>query len=115
MKVVLNVGAGGFSLSQKAYEWLLLMMDEPCKVYPDAYCWGVFGITKAFDGTYYDQYFWLNRTHPLLVDVVTVLGEEASEKYSLLKIIEIPDGIEFTVEQNEHGMEWVAEKHRIWS
>lgn len=116
MKIVINSGPGGFSLSQKAYQWLI-DNGMPLSEYPNEFCWGERGLIKAYSGEYYDTYFWLssNRTEPLLVSVVETLGEEASsDKYSNLKVIEIPDGTEFIVQANEHGIEHVAEKHRIW-
>jgi len=29
------------------------------------------------------------------------------------KVVEIPDDIEFVIEEYD-GIEWVAEKHRVW-
>ena len=54
-----------------------------------------------------------NRADPNLIKVVEELGEEASGRLSKLKIVEIPDGVEWTIEEHD-GNEWVAEKHRTW-
>lgn len=54
------------------------------------------------------------RNDPLLVQVVKELGEKANDKHASLSIIEIPDGIEFEIEEYD-GMEWVSEKHQTWS
>jgi hypothetical protein len=54
------------------------------------------------------------RDHPLLVQCVKELGERAFGCYSELKIIEIPDDIEWEIEEYD-GKEWVSEKHRTWA
>lgn len=45
-----------------------------------------------------------------------ILGklEEILKEISMLKIIEIPDDVEWIIEQHD-GNEWVSEKHKIWS
>lgn len=48
-----------------------------------------------------------------LVATVEELGSKANSKHSDLKVVEIPDGVEFTIESYD-GVEWVAEKHRTW-
>lgn len=48
-----------------------------------------------------------------LVATVEELGSKVNSKYSDLKVVEIPDGVEFTIESYD-GVEWVAEKHRTW-
>jgi hypothetical protein len=37
----------------------------------------------------------------------------ANGSFSRLKIVEIPDGVEWTIQEFD-GNEWVAEKHRTW-
>lgn len=54
------------------------------------------------------------RNDPDLVALVEELGEKANSRYSRIKIVEIPDDVEWTIEEYD-GNEWVAEKHRIWS
>lgn len=57
---------------------------------------------------------WEDRADPLLVAVVEELGsDQASGCYAKLRVIEIPDGVEWEIEEYD-GMEWVAEKHRTW-
>lgn len=56
----------------------------------------------------------LNRDDPVLVQVVEELGNTASNPYCSLKVVEIPDDVEWEI--NEYnGIEHVAEKHRTWS
>ena len=54
------------------------------------------------------------RTHPLLIECVDTLGEKANGPCAELKIIEIPDGIDWEVEEYD-GLEHVAEKHQVWT
>src|SRR3990167_2487023 len=61
-------------------------------------------------------YFWVGdipRNDLSLIKVVTELKSEANVECSKLKIITIPDGIEWEIEEYD-GAEWVAEKHRTW-
>ena len=57
---------------------------------------------------------YINRNDPILIEVVEELKEEANNKFSNLKIIFIPDDVEWEIEEYD-GMEWIAEKHRKWS
>jgi hypothetical protein len=56
----------------------------------------------------------LDRTDPDLVAVVQELGKEAEGSCAELKIVEIPDDVEWQIEEYD-GSEWVAEKHRTWA
>ena len=55
----------------------------------------------------------IERTDPILIQVVEELGEEANNIHSKLKIIEIPDDVDWYIDEYE-GKEWIADKHRIW-
>lgn len=48
-----------------------------------------------------------------LIAVVEELGGKANSSVSNIKIIEIPDDVEWGIEEYD-GREWVAEKHRTW-
>lgn len=54
-----------------------------------------------------------NRDDPHLVQVVEELGKTASGECAKLEVVEIPDGVEWVIEEYD-GTEWVAEKHRTW-
>lgn len=56
----------------------------------------------------------IERNDPALVQVVDELGKTAGGKYSSLKVVEIPDDVEWTIDEYD-GLEWVAEKHRTWN
>lgn len=62
---------------------------------------------------------WLNerdikRDDKNLVQVVQELGEKANGRCADLKIVEIPDGIDYEISEYD-GNEHIAEKHRTWS
>lgn len=54
------------------------------------------------------------RDDPFLVQVVEELGDEANGAHASLKVVEIPDGIEWVIEEYD-GNETIAEVHRTWS
>lgn len=54
-----------------------------------------------------------NRADPLLVQVVRELGRAADGSCAKLEIIEIPDGIEWNLDEYD-GIESVHENHRSW-
>lgn len=89
-KIVINKCYGGFGLSDEA----LALLQES---------------TGARIINEYD----LKRDDSLLVKVVEELGEKANGVFADLAIVEIPEDVEWCVEEY-YGMEWVAEKHRVW-
>ena len=57
----------------------------------------------------------ISREDPKLIYIVEKLGSKAaSGNFAELKIIEIPDDVDWVI-QEDGGKEYVAEKHRIWS
>lgn len=55
-----------------------------------------------------------DRNDPILIQVIEELGDKANSKFSKLKIVEIPDDVDWNIEEYD-GNEWIAEKHRTWS
>ena len=94
MKVVINACHGGFSLSLEAKQAYLAKkgMTQP--------------VSEFFDRD-------LDRDDPVLVAVVLELGTAADTSVSELRVVEIPDDVEWQIEEYD-GSEWVAEKHRTW-
>jgi hypothetical protein len=92
MKIVINSCYGGFGLSDEAYE---------------LYC----DLTGQKLGEIYQSD--IRRDDPMLIKVIEILGEEANGNFSELKIVEIPDDVEWIIEEYD-GAEWIAEKHRTW-
>ncbi len=102
-KIVINRSYGGFGLSQEALEWLK-ENSEDLSPYIE-YC-------RSGRLCFYDAD--LFREHPDLIAVVETLGsEEASGDHSSLKIVEIPEDIEYVIEEYD-GKEKVCEKHLEW-
>ena len=64
-------------------------------------------------GRYWDTWTRENRTHPLVIRVIEELGEAANSRCAKLKVVEIPDDVEYTIGEYD-GIEHIAEKHRIW-
>lgn len=113
MKVVINSDFGGFGLSDAAFERYLDLKGIK---------WARVSANRR--SSYYhaghineDDYFlWENdisRNDPFLIQVVEELGEEANGHYSSLKIVEIPDDVEWQIAEYD-GREHVAENHRTW-
>jgi len=133
MKVVINDNYGGFALSYKAMRWLvdekgwLLISNnefsENFKKYQNKIeliriCYSK-GKGKLHVNCYNDIQF---RSHPDLIECVQNLGREAAwdtlhrddNEGDTLKIVEIPDGIDVEICEGDGGLEYIAEKHRVW-
>lgn len=96
MKVAINKCYGGFSLSKEAYIYYKKLKGDE-KIDPNKT-----GLSRL-----------LERHDPDLIKVVEELGEKANGRHAKIEIIEIPDGIEYEIEEYD-GVEWVAEEHRTW-
>ena len=106
-RIVINSKVGSFDVSKKAFYLLLERGSEGAK--KEQINIG----NLSDDWKYYSCYF-LKRDDPLLIEVITELGEEASTRYSQHKIIEIPDNVEWYIYQGEDGREAIHEQHRTW-
>lgn len=110
MKIVINRCYGGFGLSEKAtlryaeLVGLVLYKDEEDYFHtsPD-----------LTDESLFDPYE-IPRNSPELVQTVEELQKEANDRFAELKVIEIPDDVEWDIEEYD-GLEWIAERHRTWS
>ena len=91
-KIVINACHGGFGLSAKAeskYRELAGITD------PDFYCGSI------------------PRDDEHLIAVVELMGSAAAGGCSELKIVDVPDDVNWCIEEYD-GKEWVAERHRTW-
>ena len=95
MKIVINDCYGGFGLSKEAYDF----MGIECERFTSL--------------VYYSKTYEPSRDDPKLVECDETLGKRASGTFANLKVVEIPDGIEWEIEDYD-GMETVVEKHRRW-
>ena len=55
----------------------------------------------------------IERNDPILVQVVEEMGEESYGGYAQLKVVEIPDDVDWFIDEYD-GMEHIAESHRTW-
>lgn len=64
-----------------------------------------------------DSFFFedIDRTDPVLLAIVSEMGDAASRDGSSLAIVEIPPGVEWHIARGELDNEWVAENHRVWT
>lgn len=120
MKVVINTCYGGFGLSQEA----MVRLGElgiPIAKY------GSEKERQHDDGPIIyqgghrlrdDNELWmlssLERNDFRLVAVVEELGERADGPHAELKVVEIPDGIQWEIDEYD-GIETIHEVHRSWS
>lgn len=93
-RIVINVDFGGFGLSETALS-----------------------LYRAYAGIKEDDKFYdweIDRNDPILIQVVEQMGvDDAGGRYACLKIVEVPDDVEWEVAERD-GKEWVAECHRTW-
>lgn len=101
MKVVINKCYGGFSVSEAVYKELGMEWDG--YGYPDNEEFGI----ESCD---YKAY----RSHPALITAIERVGvESASGDMADLRIVDIPDGVDWEIEEYD-GRESVREKSRSW-
>lgn len=99
-KIVINRCYGGFNLSH-AVKTLYKQATEDI---PKPQNWHIIADVKRDD--------------PVLIQIIERMGvQSAGGEFSRLRIIEIPDDVpqDGWIIQDYDGMEWVAEKHRVWS
>lgn len=71
--------------------------------------------SRLFSNRYWETWIKDRRDDPRLIKAIEEIGTElASGDYARLKIIEIPDGTKYTVEEYD-GQEWIAEEHKTWA
>lgn len=139
-KVVINESYGGYLLSpvaealyaswtgfkiyrymmHYAYEGTYLKRIYDLKNHDGYLCYWLrkdLGEEVSSEGIDDELYFYsglIKRDDPILVQVVDELGEHAGEECKL-KIVEVPNDVEWYVDEKEDGVEIIREKHRIWS
>ena len=94
MKVVINNCYGGFGLSDAGIARYTELAD------------------LVITGNFYDRD--IPRDDAALIQVVQELGDGANGYCADLKIVEIPNDVDWYIEEYD-GTEWVAERHRTWS
>jgi hypothetical protein len=143
MKVVINACYGGFGLSHEGVMhyaslkgltlypesdgrfssltgptyWLLPKEERAPTVSDDAWHTASMEERIASSAAYSRETLTprdIPRDDSLLVATVEALGDAASGRHAKLKVVEIPDGVQWQIEEYD-GNEHVAEVHRTWS
>ncbi len=135
MKLVINRCYGGFSLSpaaaialfEEGWKELGTPVAEYYKTHDDrrqsdladwrkskasggdGFCMAIFSIDESHVIDVRPR----DRSDKRLVEIVERLGEAADGAHAKLKVIEIPDGVEWSIEDYD-GKESVHEVHREW-
>jgi len=69
------------------------------------------------DSNKWGDFYWndrdIDRADPFLVQAVEEFGAEANGGFAELKVIEIPDGVEYEIDEYD-GIESIHEKHEVW-
>ena len=69
------------------------------------------------DGKYINEDYWcvrdLKRNDFNLLKIVEELGEAANGECAKLHVVEIPDGVDFEIQEYD-GFESIHERHRVW-
>ena len=141
IKVVINKCHGGFGLSHEAvllyldrsgrqvwveendkfgglipFTYYLVPPEQRIEGDPDNWHEMTLAERQAHNAAYSDTVFQdrdLARDDPALVAVVQELGAKADGRHAELKVVEIPNDVNWYIEEYD-GCEWVAERHRTW-
>lgn len=115
--IVINTDYGGFGLSKEAFRaWLTAKNIE---YWPHPESDAIVFLSKPTGDPFLDDrreimaVYDVARDDPDLVKIVLTLGPAANGPSARLKVVTIPDDVEWVIEVYD-GKEWVAEKHRTW-
>ncbi|KJD44201.1 hypothetical protein [Paenibacillus terrae] len=124
MEIVINRCFGGFGLSTAAFH-KLIELGWRVTVYTDDYEYAdptadLVDMSDQND-SFFPPYSFIGdrddkeiRTNKDVIAVVKALGDKANGPCSKLKVVEVPDDIEWIITDYD-GLETVAEDHRVWS
>lgn len=134
MKIILNKCYGGFSPSHAAYLLYAEKKGIPLYMYEQRVDgnfkkinkdkrysvvhyftkdFGDYAVEKEIDWDYNLYLTYEYRTDPVLIEVVEELGKKASNFYSNLVVVDIPDGMDYVIDDYD-GVETLHEKVRTW-
>jgi len=131
MRIVINNCFGGFNLSNKAFELYLKKKNIRWVEKNDYGCYYTIPVIEyeriskecyKRDGDYRNVngkgYIIssrdIERNDPILIEVIEELGDEANGRCAELKIVEIPDGVNWEIDEYD-GVEKIDEVHRSWN
>jgi len=106
--------------SEEKYFWNAYTVPNPEDVLPDQSNWcEMTDEEKEASNNLYEKYSLSNgrsfeRDDPTLVQVVKELKKKANGACASLKVVSIPDDVEWEIEEYD-GAEWISEVHRTWA
>lgn len=135
-KVILNKDYGGFGISKIGYELYARKMGLNLYMYETDFKGKDCFYKKTHNDALFTQYFTkdfgdnaniskedykdyslnLDESHredPILIEVVEELKEKANGKYSKLRIVEIPDDLDYVID-NYDGIETLHQRVQEW-
>lgn len=129
MKLVINKCYGGFGVSIAAMKEMCgkcehVRPNEPIGYYGSQKKWDD-AINDPYNSVrdyfYFDENNWPvtdehrsdGRDCPVLIATVERMGEAASSSLAKLRVVEIPDGTQFEIDEYD-GIESVHETHQSW-
>ena len=107
MKVVVNRCYGGFGLSQEAWEEYLNRKGEPWYKWEGEYSSPIYSLApkeEYIEREHFISYYGLDRTDPLLIQVVEELGEAADGDYACLEVVDIPDDVDWYIDEYDSNV-----------
>lgn len=115
-RIIINNCIGGFGLSREAiYRYAELKGLSPFEqkdpMFPgdeELYFYHSDSKELFFDWE-------IKRDDWALVKVVEELGDKVNARHAQLKIVEIPDGVQWHIVEPEGCSEYIAENHRTWN
>lgn len=138
MKIVINTCFGGYSISALATKELAKRKGKECFFFTtdlrtheynpvsieeaeNAFCWFAYSVNNPQDYRLSERAEKISlmdiekyRSDSDLIAVIEELGEKANGKHAELKIVEIPDGVDWEIDEYD-GIETIHEVHRSWS
>lgn len=113
MKIVINADYGGFGLSNEAVREYGKRKGLNLVERTDKSDFIFFYENEIKEENFFSEQD-IPRNDPILVETVEALtAEKAGNRFSTLKVVEVPDDVDWYIEEYD-GDEWVAERHRTW-
>ena len=136
-KVILNKCFGGFDVSKEAYMLYAKKKGLTLYLYESEFINRKFIYKKVNDDNSIFRHYFIkdmgdnveisnedyekyclylkdeHREDPILIEVVEELGEKASERFGNLKVVEIPDDLEYVIDEYD-GIETLHQKVEEW-
>ena len=112
-KVVINKCHGGFGLSDNAVMRYGELAGLNLVKTTNNHGFSMFHKEGRVDKDHHFYEGHLERDDKYLVQVVEEMGDSANGKYAKLRVVEIPDDVEWEIGDYD-GLEHIAETHRTW-